>query len=127
MKAQPTQPFLISSQKNKSDKEEIYSYNIRGCAIVHELTLDTTKKVQHLAMSTDDELGKNKSSVTIKEDEWFNSEQAAVYLKVSKKTLMNMTSNGRIPYCKLGRSNRYSKTALERLLLNNKRGANYGD
>lgn len=55
-------------------------------------------------------------------DEWLNTEEAARYLKVSKGELLNKTSNGKIPYYKFGRSNRYRKNELDALLLKNKRG-----
>lgn len=53
---------------------------------------------------------------------WFNSTQAANYLKVDTFTLRNLSSNGQIPYYKLGRSNRYLKSELDRLILSNPRG-----
>lgn len=67
----------------------------------------------------------NQSSIT--SDQWMNSAEAAQYLRISEKTLMNNCSCGRIPYYKLGRSNRYLKSELDRLLLSNKRGGNYGN
>ena len=72
--------------------------------------------------------GKNiTSSLKIKESDWLNSKEAAEYLRISQATLRNMTSNGRLPYCKLGRSNRYSLQELESLLLKNKRGVIHGN
>ncbi len=54
--------------------------------------------------------------------QWLNSEEAANVLRVSVKALRNMTSNGRVPFYKLGRRNRYRKDELEELLLSQKRG-----
>jgi excisionase family DNA binding protein len=56
--------------------------------------------------------------------EWLNTVQAAGYLSVSIGTLRNMTSNGQIPYSKLGWRNRYSLEKLNALLLQNQRGKN---
>ena len=54
--------------------------------------------------------------------EVLDSREAAAYLKVSVKSLMNMCSNGQVPYHKLGRRNRYRKDELDALLNQNKRG-----
>lgn len=63
------------------------------------------------------------SSLTI---EWLNSEEAARLLRISVKALRNMTSNGQLPFYKLGRRNRYRKDELESLLRSQKRGQ-YGN
>ena len=54
-----------------------------------------------------------------------NTEEAAQFLRVGKKRLLNMVSAGQIPYHKLGRSNRYRRSELEKLLTNNRRGPRY--
>lgn len=56
--------------------------------------------------------------------QWLDSNEAANYLRISVKTLMNLTSNGEIPFYKFGRRNRYLKDELDCLLLQNKRGKN---
>lgn len=56
------------------------------------------------------------------QDEWLSSEEAANYLKIPVGTLRNMTSNGQLPFYKLGRLNRYLRSELKKLLLSNKRG-----
>jgi excisionase family DNA binding protein len=56
--------------------------------------------------------------------EWLDSNEAANYLRISVKTLMNLVSNGEIPFYKFGRRNRYRKDELNALLLQNKRGKN---
>lgn len=53
---------------------------------------------------------------------WMSSAEAAQFLGISAKSLLNMTSNGKIPYYKLGRRNRYLKADLNKLLLENRRG-----
>jgi excisionase family DNA binding protein len=53
---------------------------------------------------------------------WMNTTEAAALLRVSVKALRNMTSNGFIPYYKLGSRNRYRREDLEALLLSQKRG-----
>lgn len=59
--------------------------------------------------------------------EWLTTEQAAKYLCLPVGTVRNLTSNGKIPYYKLGRLNRYLCEDLRKLLLKQKRGANYGN
>lgn len=54
--------------------------------------------------------------------EWLTTEEAANYLKITIGTLRNWTSNGRITFYKLGRSNRYLLDDLVKFLLKNKRG-----
>lgn len=55
--------------------------------------------------------------------EWLTSLEAAEYLGISTRTLMNLTSNGNVPYYKFGRRNRYLKDELRMLLLSQRRGA----
>lgn len=54
--------------------------------------------------------------------EWFNSIEAAEFLRLSVKALRNKTSNGQVPFHKFGRLNRYRKDELEAMLLSQKRG-----
>lgn len=61
-----------------------------------------------------------KSSLTIQE--WMTTEEAADYLRVTVGALRNMTSNGLVPYHKLGDRNRYRFEELRDLLLLQKRG-----
>lgn len=60
-------------------------------------------------------------------DYWMNSKEAARFLSVSYAQLRNLTSNGRIPYYKFGRSNRFKKSELEKVLESEPRGIRYGD
>ncbi len=58
--------------------------------------------------------------------EWLDSPAAARFLGISVGSLRNMTSNGQIPYSKLGRRNRYRTEDLRQLLTKEKRGC-YGN
>ena len=60
------------------------------------------------------------------EEEWVDSKTAARYLKISDRTLYNLTSNGKIVYYKFGRRNRYRLSELKKLLLAQRRGGFYG-
>lgn len=60
-------------------------------------------------------------------EEWLDSVEAAVYLKVSLGALRNMTSNGQVPFYKMGNRNRYRIEELRQLLLSQKRGASNGN
>ena len=58
--------------------------------------------------------------------EWLDSNEAAGMLRISVKSLRNLTSNGQVPYYKFGRRNRYRRDELEALLLQERRGR-YGN
>lgn len=60
-------------------------------------------------------------------EEWLDSVEAAAYLKVTLGALRNMTSNGQLPFYKVGNRNRYRTEELRTLLLSHKRGASYGN
>lgn len=55
------------------------------------------------------------------EEEWLTPVEVAKYLRLSLGSVRNMTSNGELPYFKLGRRVRYLKKEL-RILLFQKRG-----
>lgn len=59
--------------------------------------------------------------------EWLTTEEAAKYLRISPASLRNMTSNGKVPYHKLERRNRYRLEDLRNLLLKNPKGGFYGN
>lgn len=67
------------------------------------------------------------SKSSLKFNEVMNSEEAAAYLRIPVGTLRNWTSNGKIPFRKLGRLNRYLKDDLRNLLDSNKRGGFNGN
>lgn len=54
--------------------------------------------------------------------DWLDSDQAADFLKIDKGTLLNLTSNGKIPYYKFGKANRYLISELDRLLRSKPKG-----
>lgn len=55
--------------------------------------------------------------------EWLTTEEAASFLRISKGSLLNLSSNGKVPYYKWQRRNRYKKAELRELLLQQKRGS----
>jgi len=59
-------------------------------------------------------------------EEWLNTEEAAQYLRISPKCLLNLVSNGKIPHYKFGRRNRYLERELKKVLLANPRGGSHG-
>ena len=63
---------------------------------------------------------------TILTKEWLTTEEAAHYLGLTPGALRNMTSNGDIPYYKLGRRNRYRVEDLRKLLFNQRKGVSNG-
>jgi len=65
-------------------------------------------------------------SSSLKTEKMMNTTEAADFLGISVGSLRNLVSQGKIPYYKLGRRNRYSRNELTQLLLNNKRGGSYG-
>lgn len=61
-------------------------------------------------------------NMAVEEKEFLTTEEAAHFLRLSRQSLLNMTSNGHVPVCKLGRRNRYRLQDLKDLLLSNRRG-----
>lgn len=59
------------------------------------------------------------------EPEWLTTNEAADYMRITPAVLRNWTSNGRVPYYKIGTLNRYKKEELRELLLKNRRGGSY--
>jgi excisionase family DNA binding protein len=74
----------------------------------------------HDCSSARTEVSVQASSLTT---EWMDTAAASRYLAVSPASLRNMVSQGKIPYYKLGRCNRYRISDLENLVLKTKRGA----
>ena len=64
----------------------------------------------------------NCSLKTEYQDEWLDSKEAAGFLKVTLKTLYNLTSNGCLKYYKFGRRNRYRLNDLREFLSSQPRG-----
>lgn len=65
-------------------------------------------------------------AANIEELTFINSKEAAAFLGISTQFLMNLTSEGRVPYFKFGRSNKYLKNELACLILENRRGPSNG-
>lgn len=61
------------------------------------------------------------------EDDILTTNEAAIFLKISVGTLRNLTSNGKVPYYKFGRRNRYFKSELLGLILNKPKGGLHGN
>ncbi|MCB9061531.1 MAG: helix-turn-helix domain-containing protein [Halobacteriovoraceae bacterium] len=62
------------------------------------------------------------SSFTFEYKEILTTTEAAFYMGKSVSSFFNDVSNGKIPYYKFGRSNRYLKSELRELLLSQPRG-----
>ena len=58
-------------------------------------------------------------------DVWFDTNSASSYLGISSKSLLNEVSQGKIPYYKFGKRNRYLKSELDQMLLINLRGPSW--
>lgn len=83
----------------------------------------TTSPKNHPRGANRDSVLQNPDYCSLKTEEWMNTEEAARYLRLSVGALRNLTSNGKVPYHKLGNRNRYLLDDLRKLLLANKRGA----
>jgi excisionase family DNA binding protein len=55
-------------------------------------------------------------------EEWLDTDGAAKFLKVDKYTLLNLVSNGSIPYYKFGKRNRYLASELNLILKSDPKG-----
>ena len=66
----------------------------------------------------------NKNCEEIREDlVWMTVEEVAIYLRLSKKVIYNLTSNGYLPYYKIGQRNRFLKSEIDELVQSQKVGA----
>lgn len=78
---------------------------------------------RYRALSTDKNTRSvNETSLTHTENEYLKPREAAEFLRIGYKRLLNMSSNGQIPYYKLGRSNLYLKSELNLMLEKSRRG-----
>ena len=68
--------------------------------------------------------GLNFGSLTI--NTFLTTSEAANFLQISKASLLNLSSNGKVPYYKFQRRNRYLRSELLKLLLVTKRGGFHG-
>lgn len=62
------------------------------------------------------------SSLKTEDDRIYTTDEAAEFLRISPAQLRNLCSQGKVPYFKLGASNRFSRSDLIVLLQRNKRG-----
>ena len=61
-------------------------------------------------------------SLTIQLIEWLTTDEVSLIYKISKKSVLNMSSNGSLPTYKLGSRNRYKRSEIDAILLQTKRG-----
>jgi len=82
-----------------------------------------------LPLPSDDPKDKTPAQLTLFEnlEKWLTTEEAAQYLRISPKCLLNLTSQGKVRYYKLGRRNRFLLSELKQLLLAQPRGGLYGN
>jgi excisionase family DNA binding protein len=66
-----------------------------------------------------DNLEQNKK---VDENEILTTAEAASFLKITERSLLNMCNRGEVPYYKLGERNRYFKSELIQLLSSQPRG-----
>ena len=71
-------------------------------------------------------INRDDCSLKIEYKEWLTSIEVACYLGISVSKLMNLTSQGKVPYYKFCRNNRYQKKELNDLLLSQPRGVRNG-
>ncbi len=84
-------------------------------------------KIHKIRVESDVEVALFENQKKLKMYEWLTTEEAARYLKVSAKYLLNLSSNGRVRYFKFGRRNRFLLSDLNELLLAQPRGGTYGN
>lgn len=60
-------------------------------------------------------------------DIWLTTKEAAEYLRISPRSLLNLTSNGKVRYYKFGSRNRFLLKDLHKTLQAKPRGGSYGN
>lgn len=89
--------------------------------------IDTPLKSVHLCVSQNNtESSTEKLSDNKIEEKWLTTKEAAIYLRITEKCLLNLTSLGKVRYYKFGRRNRFLHSDLKKLLLAEPRGGLYG-
>ena len=63
-------------------------------------------------------------SLTTQPIEWLTTDEVSAIYKLPIQSVRNMTSNGSLPVYKLGNRNRYKRSEIDAILLQNKRGQN---
>ncbi len=61
-------------------------------------------------------------SLTTQPIEWLTTDEVSAIYKLPIQSVRNMTSNGSLPVYKLGNRNRYKRSEIDAILLQNKRG-----
>ncbi len=92
-----------------------------------KLESEEKRKYMLKELITMDSNKEQRSSLKIEYSEWLTSIEASEYLGISVSRLMNLTSNGKIPYYKFGRSNRYLVSELKALLMSHPKGERHGN
>lgn len=93
---------------------------------VSDLASSQFSNSQNRVTSATDATEESGDSLKTEYNEWLTTEEAADYLRVSVQVLRVWTSNGKLPFYKLFRSNRYKLTELRELLLSNRKGGSCG-
>lgn len=92
---------------------------------IHETPLpviaDSGKHTEKSKLFENKIAGKEVERAVSDEEEWLTPTEVANYLRLSIGSVRNMTSNGDLPYYKLGRRVRYLKKEI-RILILQKRG-----
>ncbi len=86
-----------------------------------------SESLTHEVIMKDEKCYTQITSLKTEYKEWLTSDEAATYLGVSTAHLMNLTSSGKVPYYKFGRSNRYLLSELRDLLMSHPKGERYGN
>lgn len=74
-------------------------------------------EIKNLSCATyDNHLESKQTGSLTSFNDYLNSKEAALYLKITEATLRNMCSNGQVPYYKLGRRNRFLKKDLDSIM-----------
>jgi excisionase family DNA binding protein len=84
-------------------------------------TIKTTENNSNI-IANDKLCANEKRSLKSEEKEILNTKEAADFLGVSAASLLNLSSNGKIPFYKFQRRNRYLRSELLQLLLAERRG-----
>ncbi len=101
---------------NKNNKERDLKTQNNGSTV--------TKKLTNLDLID----SSSSQFFDIQKDRFLTTKEAAAILSISVFRLLNLCSNGKIPYYKLGRSNRFLLKELVELLNFNKKGpGSYGN
>jgi excisionase family DNA binding protein len=74
-------------------------------------------------LPTTSEHERNLVQCSLATEDVMTTAEAADFLRIPKGSLLNLSSNGKVPYYKFQRRNRYLRSDLLQLLLSTKKGA----